>query len=281
MSYTKIENKFLDEIMATLKPIETICYLIISRKTNGWQKEIDQISISQFMKFTGLSKNSVKTALKGLIEKDRIIKHNSGNGNTISSYSINTKESNFDAQGGQTVTDRGSSHDPTIEIYTKENIYTPPEGELTPLQEKNETNAQPKKYGPQDKIPNSIKHDFVEPKHVEFLNQNDEQIIASLNQYLYQGEPDKNKDQRENLQADIDTFLGFARKNKVRSMALIYKLINVNYILDKFSLEQFIRAYNIALERAKKEPDVNKKLSYIRKILERGVMPKVYKMYSS
>ena len=50
-----IPNSVVDELMAEMSGVELKCYLFVIRKTKGWNKEEDAISVSQFMKVTGLS----------------------------------------------------------------------------------------------------------------------------------------------------------------------------------------------------------------------------------
>lgn len=63
----QVPNAVIDELMAHISANALKCYLLIVRKTVGWQKELDYISTSQFYKFTGIKKDdTVFTALKEL-----------------------------------------------------------------------------------------------------------------------------------------------------------------------------------------------------------------------
>jgi len=88
-NFTQIPNFFFDELMAQLKDSEFRCLMLIARKTYGFHKDIDKIANSQFIKFTGLSKRGIQNGLKYLLEKGIITRHEKGEGNIISSYSIN------------------------------------------------------------------------------------------------------------------------------------------------------------------------------------------------
>jgi phage replication O-like protein O len=70
-SYTKIPNALLDHI-ADLSEAELRIMLVIARKTIGWQKECDLISLTQFEQLTGLSRPSVNATLKLLIERGAV-----------------------------------------------------------------------------------------------------------------------------------------------------------------------------------------------------------------
>ena len=49
----QLPNSVVDELLADLTGAELKCYLLVVRKTKGWNKEIDSISIGQFMEVTG------------------------------------------------------------------------------------------------------------------------------------------------------------------------------------------------------------------------------------
>lgn len=64
----QVPNAFVDEMLAKVSGNASKCYLIIARKTRGWQKELDKISRTQFMQLSGLSKPTVIKACDELIE---------------------------------------------------------------------------------------------------------------------------------------------------------------------------------------------------------------------
>ncbi|MBE2895729.1 hypothetical protein HPC38_02395 [Pasteurellaceae bacterium HPA106] len=83
----QIPNSLVDELLSELSGAELKCYLVTIRKTKGWQKESDAISISQFMEVTGLSNRAVIDACSRLVEIGLLVK-SSGSRNT-SVYSAN------------------------------------------------------------------------------------------------------------------------------------------------------------------------------------------------
>ena len=102
--YTQVPDELFDELMAHLSGAELKVLLYIIRRTFGFKKDNDNISLSQICKGitmrsgevldkgTGLSKQSVVTALKGLIEKKAIIAiQNSSKekGHEPTTYSLN------------------------------------------------------------------------------------------------------------------------------------------------------------------------------------------------
>lgn len=64
----QLPNSVIDELLSDLTGAELKCYLYVLRKTKGWNKEEDAISVSQFMKVTGLSNRKVIDACERLVE---------------------------------------------------------------------------------------------------------------------------------------------------------------------------------------------------------------------
>ena len=83
-----IPNSVVDELMADMSGVELKCYLFVVRKTKGWNKECDAISLTQFVKFTGSGKTAVVDALKNLVDLGLLVKK-TGVRNT-SVYAINS-----------------------------------------------------------------------------------------------------------------------------------------------------------------------------------------------
>lgn len=57
----QITNNIVDEVMPLISGNALKCYLLIIRKTRGCQKEKDSISISQFIKHTGIKRGETIT----------------------------------------------------------------------------------------------------------------------------------------------------------------------------------------------------------------------------
>jgi len=65
--YTAISNEIMERIIASsLNGTELACVLFILRKTYGYQKKEDEISLSQFTKAIPVSKQSIVSALNNL-----------------------------------------------------------------------------------------------------------------------------------------------------------------------------------------------------------------------
>jgi len=57
-----------DKYLVELKGSALAMYILIVRKTRGWQKECDRISLSQFTEFTGYNKDAVLTGVNKLVD---------------------------------------------------------------------------------------------------------------------------------------------------------------------------------------------------------------------
>ena len=115
--YTGIPNELFDKIIREITGNELKILMIIFRKTYGWvdrkdekgnsiYKTEDEISQSQLMEMTSLSRNAVKNNLNSLIEKGIIIKVSDfvKGINKASKYCIRQKRvSNNDSQNDERV----------------------------------------------------------------------------------------------------------------------------------------------------------------------------------
>jgi len=76
-NYTQIPNTIFDYWMSRLTPPDFKVLMCICRKTFGWRKDSDLISISQIVRATGLSRRAVFSSLNSLCLKKIIIKKTS------------------------------------------------------------------------------------------------------------------------------------------------------------------------------------------------------------
>ena len=116
---TQVPNFVFDVLMKKCgkTPTRFFVLLAIIRKTYGWQKHEDLLSLSQIIELTGMSKNAVKDALK-FWQKEKVIKLLSkGDGRKISKYRCLLYDY-IDSQGviqehaeGQSVTPTESTND--------------------------------------------------------------------------------------------------------------------------------------------------------------------------
>ena len=74
-NYTQIQNNVLENLVSyRLNGTEYQVILTVIRKTNGFQKNNDWISLSQFEKITGKTKKSICSAINSLVKKSILVK---------------------------------------------------------------------------------------------------------------------------------------------------------------------------------------------------------------
>ena len=65
----QIANSVIDEYLSQMSGNALKCYILIVRKTRGWQKTHDSLSVSQIQKFTGIRKEeTVQKAINELVD---------------------------------------------------------------------------------------------------------------------------------------------------------------------------------------------------------------------
>ena len=127
-NFTKVPNKFLEAIASNRSfCAKTRVLAVILRKTAGWNKKSDWISLSQFESMTGILKRNVCRALEQLLDRKIILK-------SENKYCINSitkawrefskmrtvlKYENSDSQNGEKAF---SNMTPTKETLTKDSL---------------------------------------------------------------------------------------------------------------------------------------------------------------
>ena len=106
-NFLQVPNAVIDELLPDLTGAELKCYLVVIRKTKGWNKESDNISISQFMKATGLSNSAVIKACESLVKYGLLIKQNGARNTGV--YAVNSYSKTTCEESSQ-VTCEKSSH---------------------------------------------------------------------------------------------------------------------------------------------------------------------------
>lgn len=77
-NFTAIPNYFFDH-MHNMDKCEQMVFMLIARKTAGYQKEWDEISFSQFVNSTGLGKASVNAGIQSALNRGIIQRRQNGN----------------------------------------------------------------------------------------------------------------------------------------------------------------------------------------------------------
>jgi len=113
--YTQVPDELFDELMAYLSGAELKVLLYIIRRTFGFKKDSDNISLRQICtgiktrdgdvldKGTGLSLSTVQIALKGLLEKNCVLtarNRSQEKGDEPTTYSLNMLPYTENRQGG-------------------------------------------------------------------------------------------------------------------------------------------------------------------------------------
>lgn len=104
-NFTQIPNVVFDHWMAILTPAEFKVLLCICRKTFGWHKEKDRISLKQIADLTGLSRQSVINNIENLIAAGLVVKFkkkDSLTGDEPNCYEICVHEIEDEEVGGST-----------------------------------------------------------------------------------------------------------------------------------------------------------------------------------
>lgn len=87
--HTRIENSFLEWVTSKpeLTSLDIRIMIFILRKTLGWNKDVDKISLTQFQEATRSSREGVLESLQRLEKMAAIIVYRSGRGR-VSSYKL-------------------------------------------------------------------------------------------------------------------------------------------------------------------------------------------------
>ena len=77
-NFTKVPNETLEALARIrLAPNESKIVFFIIRKTFGWHKQMDWISLSQIVEGTGIAKPNVCRSIKSLVRRDIIVRPDS------------------------------------------------------------------------------------------------------------------------------------------------------------------------------------------------------------
>lgn len=119
-NYTQIPNVIFDEWQSKLKPQELSVLMAIARKTLGWQKTKDIISLSQIELATGLCRNTVISSIRKLEKSDLVKKDKHGKGKaTKVSFELNISSSDEPIKG-----DNGSPDEPKDAVISSRDEHT-------------------------------------------------------------------------------------------------------------------------------------------------------------
>ncbi|WP_117887059.1 replication protein [Neisseria meningitidis] len=128
----QIANAVVDDLLCLMSGNAWKCYAVIVRKTTGWQKEMDYISVSQFKTLTGIKKDETVTdALKELEELNLIASVKQRG--KVTGYRLNMPA--LPPENGGTTTPEKGVH-PKMGTTPEKGDYPPPENGGTTTPEK-------------------------------------------------------------------------------------------------------------------------------------------------
>lgn len=121
----QVPNALVDDLMAELGGIELKCYLLVIRKTKGWSKEFDAISLSQFVTFTGAGKTAVINALKNLVDAGLLVRKVGVRNTSVYAINLFRNSTSSESELVQKVNITSSESEPVTSSeseHTKNNI---------------------------------------------------------------------------------------------------------------------------------------------------------------
>lgn len=156
----QVPNAVIDELMAELSGAELKCYLAILRKTKGWNKDFDAVSVTQLMSVTGLSNRAVIDACNHLVELNLLYQKTGSRGvkifsvnlcnNFTSEKSSLVKKVHGTSEKSSLVTSEKSSH-------TKNNIKNTTQNTIKKTTQKSESEVLLERFG----ITGQLAKDFI------------------------------------------------------------------------------------------------------------------------
>lgn len=121
----QVPNALVDDLMAELGGVELKCYLLVIRKTKGWSKEFDAISLSQFVTFTGAGKTAVINALKNLVDAGLLVRKVGARNTSVYAINLFRNSTSSESELVQKVNITSSESEPVTSSeseHTKNNI---------------------------------------------------------------------------------------------------------------------------------------------------------------
>ena len=126
----QVPNILVDELLSGMTEAELKCYMVIVRKTTGWHKQEDRISISQFQKISGLSNRAVITACAnleevGLIKVSKDPKGNKSYGLVRTPYEKSSPHEKSSCPAAYEKSSRGEKSSQVNDLEPMKNSHTP------------------------------------------------------------------------------------------------------------------------------------------------------------
>lgn len=235
-----IPNILFDYWMFRLTPAEFKVLLCIARKTYGWHKDVDKISITQIEKMTGLSRKGITTNLESLIEVGLVlkIKSKSAEGDDAP----NQYEINVNCMGGgselSTLGVVNSVHQgvvysvhPQKKHYTKETLQKknppiPPSEKV--LENKAPIGEMPAKAGEMDS--SSSNQSKKKQEHFPEVLEVTDKIVQTLKESEPDYSPPKNLDQ---IRSQVDFMIRLDKREPQKILDILAWALSDSFWRDK------------------------------------------------
>lgn len=147
----QLPNSVIDELLADLTGAELKCYLYVLRKTKGWNKEEDAISVSQFMKVTGLSNRKVIDACERLVELG-LLEQKIGS-NKIKVFSVKDYKTSSSEESSLVKKVHSSSEESSLSVVKK--VHTQ-NNNINNTTKNNNTSSSEKNFQPRTKAKKNV-----------------------------------------------------------------------------------------------------------------------------
>lgn len=147
----QLPNSVIDELLADLTGAELKCYLYVLRKTKGWNKEEDAISVSQFMKVTGLSNRKVIDACERLVELG-LLEQKIGS-NKIKVFSVKDYKTSSSEESSLVKKVHSSSEESSLSVVKK--VHTQ-NNNINNTTKNNNTSSSGKNFQPRTKAKKNV-----------------------------------------------------------------------------------------------------------------------------
>lgn len=149
----QVPNALIDDLMAELGGVELKCYLLVIRKTKGWSKEFDAISLSQFVTFTGAGKTAVISALKNLVDAGLLVRKVGARNTSVYAINLFRNSTSSESELVQKVNRTSSESEPVTSSeseHTKNNIKNTTQNTNTNLAVSNTRAKKSEKINPEN-----------------------------------------------------------------------------------------------------------------------------------
>lgn len=147
----QLPNSVIDELLADLTGAELKCYLYVLRKTKGWNREEDAISVSQFMKVTGLSNRKVIDACERLVELG-LLEQKIGS-NKIKVFSVKDYKTSSSEESSLVKKVHSSSEESSLSVVKK--VHTQ-NNNINNTTKNNNTSSSGKNFQPRTKAKKNV-----------------------------------------------------------------------------------------------------------------------------